>query len=372
MKKSFCIKLNQKIFQLSPPYEHFLRFLFHWRIITIIGFVYLSTNKARSVGLDTGAYINYFNRLKNNPEKLFKDSISSPYEFLYTGLNSLLVWSGAEYWSLLFIISVFVSISIVFFVNKFSTNKQMSLILYVSLGVFAQSLSANRQIIAMAIMLFVIYLLYNKKVISSVVLIVLASFFHSSALYCLIFIPLRYIKPKWWIVLTMFVLTVVGSFAFPYIMLTVEKVIPTLDYYTRYFVNYKGMLVETDLVNNLYSIALCCVFVVLYLARFKFLQLNQEKQEQYDFFLMIFVFVPMIRIAGFLLNAQALLNRLSMYFFMILIVLIPLFVEGLKYNKKLCTASWIMVYIIAFGYMYYLYAIKLSCGVCPYKFVWEK
>lgn len=271
----------------------------------------------------------------------------------------------------MFIISVFVSISVVFFVNKFSTNKQMSLILYVSLGVFAQSLSANRQMIAMAIMFFVIYLLYNKKVISSVVLILLASLFHVSALYCLIFIPLRYIKPKWWIVLTVFVLTVIGSFAFPYIMQVVENIVPALDYYTRYFVNYKGLLVETDLLNNLYSIALCCVFVALYIARFKFLHLNQEKQEQYDYFLMIFTIVPMIRIAGFLLNAQALLNRLSMYFFMILIVLIPLFVEGLKDNRKLYIVSMIMVYTIAFGYMYYLYVVKLSCGVYPYKFVWE-
>ena len=350
----------------SERTKKIFEFVFHWRIISIVAMVFISTFRSYSVGLDTKNYVSYYESLKNNADFLFKKSISSKWEIGFTFLNSIFAMLGVNYRVLLFFIYSFVSISIVFFSNKISEDKVLSLILYIALGVFAQGLNTIRQIIAMVIILYVIILLIDKKYMwLSVLLTFVASLFHVSAIFCLIFIVIRYIKPKWWVVTIMFGLTIIGSFLFPYIMKVVEELTP-LDYYSRYFVNYKGFIVESDLLNNLYSIALILLFFILYLAKFKFLQLNNKQKEQYDFFIMIFIFVPMIRIAGFILNAQALFNRLSMYFFMILIVLVPLFVQGVKYNQKRYYATLIMIYIVAFGYMYYLYAIKLSCGVVPY------
>jgi hypothetical protein len=285
----------------------------------------------------------------------------------FTCLNSILALIGFDFNVLLFIVSLFVSVSVVVFVNKFSTDKFMSIFLYIALGVFAQSLNTMRQIIAMAFILLAIKKLFDKSFLKSILLILTASMFHVSAMVCMIFVILLYLKPNLAVVLTSFVVTIIGSYAFPYIMKFIEMVTP-LNYYTRYFVDYRGYLSDINIIDILYSIGLIGVFIVCWVGRYKILKFNKEKRDLYDYFLILFMFVPLIRIAGSILSAQALLNRLSMYFFMVLIVLIPLFVDGLKYDKKLYKMANIMVYIVAGGYMYYLYAIKVSCGVVPYLY----
>ena len=150
-------------------------------------------------------------------------------------------------------------------------------------------------------------------------------------------------------------------------VLKLLEILTPLDYYTKYFVNIDGFIVESDLINNLYSLSLIGMFLVFWLVKNKFLRFNAKNEDLYDFCLMIFVFVPLIRIFGFIINAQTLFQRVSMYYFVILTILIPLFVKGLHYNKKVFKVANIMVYVISFGYMYYLYSIKLSCGVVPYR-----
>ena len=126
-------------------------------------------------------------------------------------------------------------------------------------------------------------------------------------------------------------------------------------------------LKSSDLLNTLYSGALITLFCVLYFVKNR-LKLDAKDKELYDFYLLIFMVVPLFRIVGFIANMPQLLTRLSIYFFVVLIVLIPLFVKGLKNNKKLFVVANVMVYVVAIAYMVYLYAIKNTCGVCPYVF----
>ena len=214
--------------------------------------------------------------------------------------------------------------------------------------------------------MFAIIKLQDKKWISSIILILCACLFHVSALCCLILVPIRYFKPKWYLFANILVLTILVGLILPGVLKLLEILTP-LDYYTKYFVDIDGFIVESDLINNLYSLSLIGMFLVFWLVKNKFLRFNAKNEDLYDFCLMIFVFVPLIRILGFIINAQTLFQRVSMYYFVILTILIPLFVKGLHYNKKVFKVANIMVYVISFGYMYYLYSIKLSCGVVPYR-----
>ena len=344
-----------------------LNFIFKYRLITVVALIIISTFKAYKVGADTFEYLSYWQGLKNNPKALFKDGISTNIEFLYTALNSLLIIFNLSFRGLIFAISVFVSISIVLFVNKLSVNKPMSLILYISLGIFAQTLSVYRQIIAMAIVLFALMLLIDKKWIKATVLIIIGTFFHISCLMCLLFVVFRFIKPKWWLVVSVFALTTIGAFMLPEILQFMENTFH-INYYTKYFVVLTQYRNPSSLINTLYSIAIIAMFVIMYVARFKLLKLEEGEKKIYDFFLMIFMLMPLLRIVGYITDMPELLNRLCMYPFMVLIVLIPLFVKGLKFNNNLHKVGNIGVYIIALLYMYYLYAIELSCQVVPYVF----
>ncbi len=347
--------------------KKFLNFIFKYRVITILSLVLVSTLKAYTVGADTKIYERYWNALKNNEEKLFIAGINVQIEFLYTIFNSLLIVLGLSFRFSIFIISLFVSISIVVFVNKVSTNKFMSLILYVALGIFAQSLNLYRQIIAMVFVLFAIMCLIDKKWIKATMLILVGTFFHMSCLMCLLFVIFRFIKPKWWIIVGAFTLATVGAFALPQVLKVLENLFG-INYYTKYFVEITEYRNPSNLINTLYSIGIICVFAVMYVARFKVLKLDQKDKQIYDFFLLIFMIVPLVRIVGYIMEMPELLNRLSMYPFMILLVLIPLFVKGLKHNTKLYAFANVGVYLISAVYMYYLYAVELSCKVVPYAF----
>ena len=82
---------------------------------------------------------------------------------------------------------------------------------------------------------------------------------------------------------------------------------------------------KTNLINTLYTIALSMVFVFMWSGRTRVLKLNKTNQELYDVFLLIYMIVPITRIMGWIVNMQALFNRVSMYFFTSLIILIPYF-----------------------------------------------
>lgn len=367
LEQLFLLK-NKKLTRSSNWFHKIFNIIFKWRIISIIAFVIVFVIRDYSVGLDTISYKKYYDFLCVDKLNLFYP-ISSSWEVGFTTLNSLFALCGLSFRCVLLVVILFVMSCLVYFVNKVSQDKKMSFILFISLGIFAQALNTLRQIIAMAIiMLVLVELICNKSkygTIKSIVLIFFASLFHVSALCCYIFLVAKYIKPKWWIIIALFCLTIIGSFLFPIIMKWIEKLTP-LNYYSRYFVNSREFIIATDLVNNLYSLALISIFVIFALVKYK-LSLNECELKQYDFALMIFIFVPLIRIAGYILNAQSLFNRVSMYPFIILIILIPLFLTGLKTNKKMYLVADILIYVVSFGYMYYLYSIKLSCGVVPYK-----
>ena len=367
LEQLYLLKTNKFFQKKHIQINKFLDFIFKWRVISVLSFIIVFVIRDYTVGLDTYSYKMYYDRLSAGRENLLHP-ISSSWEVGFTLFNSLFAFLGLDFRWVLFTTISFVMMCLVYFINNASSNKKMSMILFIALGIFAQSLNTLRQIIAMAIIMLVIVELNNNKtkygIIRSVALIFIASLFHVSALCCYLFLIAKYIKPKWYIVICMIALTITGAIFFPNVMKIVEKLTP-LDYYSRYFVNNRVLIMSTDIVNILYSLGLILIFIVFFVMK-KWLKFTKAQIVQYDFLLLIFLFVPLIRIAGFILNAQALFNRLSMYFFMILILLIPLFVEGLKFNKKIYKIATYMVYVVSFGYMYYLYAIKLSCGVVPY------
>ena len=358
--------LNAEELSISK-WKKILNFIFKYRFITIVALVAVSTLKSNQVGGDTHEYIRYYNKLKTNSNKLFKDGISSSIEFLYTALNSILIVLNLPFRCLTFIISAFVSISIVLFVNKTSQNKPMSLILYIALGIFAQALTAYRQIIAMAFVLLALIALVDKRWLKATILILVGSLFHISCLMCLLFVIMRFIKPKWWLIVSAFAITTLGAFMLPEILQIIEKVFH-INYYTKYFVIITEYRNSSSLLNTLYSLAIIAIFIVMYVSRIKLLKLDEHEQQVYDFFLLIFMIVPLVRIVGYITGMPELLNRLCMYPFMTLMVLIPLFVKGLEFNRKLFILANVGVCLVSMAYMYYLYAIELSCAVVPYVF----
>ena len=79
--------------------------------------------------------------------------------------------------------------------SKYSKNVYISLIIYFcSLGMFLYSLSNIRQGLAVAIGFLGFYFLFEKKNIRGILCILLAPFFHSSGVICILFLFLRNVR----------------------------------------------------------------------------------------------------------------------------------------------------------------------------------
>lgn len=340
-----------------------LNFVFKYRVITILGFVFVSTFRSLNVGRDIAVYHDHFMVLKAT--KCFGYGFELGYSLLCYLLSIIL---NCNIRFLFFVVSLFTSISFVMFINKFSCNKRMSLLLFVALGIFAQSLSALRQIIAIDFILFAIVFIKDKSLWRGILFILLASLFHVSALLCLIYIPLRDIKLTQTHIIWIVACIIVLAPALPFLICFIELIIPSLNFYSRYFVSFfQSYYYHRSIFNTLYTIGMVLIYTIFYLAQHKWFRGDLEKDSNFDFFLNLFFVIPIIRIVGFILGIESLLNRINMYFFFTLIILIPRFLQCFK---KFYFSKWLyfIVYVGALVYMILNYMIHDSCGVVPYIF----
>lgn len=353
--------LNKKnVLSQEKIWCKFLKFFFRFRVLTITALCFVSTFRDLTVGGDTVHYSNFFINLRNN-------NVSwSKYEFGFTFFNYIFTITGLDVRIIFFVTALFVSICFVVFINKFSPNKIMSLLLYVMFAIFAQGLSAIRQIIAIGFVLLALISISDKKLWRSLLLIACASLFHTSAALCFIIVPARYIKFNHWWVLGSLVVVCIVSLCLPFVLKIAETIVPAFNYYTLYYVT-DNYFQPTNLFNILYSLGMIAIFITLYLARFKWFKDELEKDKYFTFFLSLFMIVPLIRIAGFIIGLESLLNRINMYFFYLLIILVPKF---LNCFKKFNHYEWLvgLTYMAAFVYMILIYTVHDSCSVVPYIF----
>ena len=347
----------------ETKFTKFLNFVFKYRVLTIFTIVFISTFRAVGVGGDTVHYFRYYDILQNEYYYYYD------YEIGYTALNFLLaVVFRFDFRVLFFIVSLFTAICFTLFINKLSCNKLMSFLLFVMFGVFGQSLSALRQIIAIGFILISLMYIVDNKMWRGTVFILCAGLFHVTALLCLIIIPMKYIKLNHWWILGLSIFSCVFAFTLPYILQLIELIIPQLSFYEQYFiVEAKHFFEGPSLLNSLYSIGMIAIYAVLYLARYKWFKEELENDKIFTYFLTLFTIIPLIRIAGLIIGLESLLNRINMYFFFLLIILVPRFLECLKrFNHQ----DWIygLAYFGAFAYMILLYIFHDTCSVVPYEF----
>lgn len=161
---------------------------------TFILFLVIDGFRKSSVGSDLHVYVSLFeqNALKL-PEfsRIFKSRFESGFI-----LSNQMIRSITNQYTVLLLIYASITLLIWFYVlSKYSKNVYISLIIYFcSLGMFLYSLSNIRQGLAVAIGFLGFYFLFEKKNIRGILCILLAPFFHSSGVICILFLFLRNVR----------------------------------------------------------------------------------------------------------------------------------------------------------------------------------
>ena len=206
------------------------------------------------------------------------------------------------------IIGLFYSYALYDLIKRYSSNVYISFIVSISLGSLAFALSALRQMLAISFVIFAFRCIQEKRPIKFIVLTLVASLFHSTAIVFLIAYPLYMIKLK---IKKLIVMAIGMIVVIPVARPLVTFILPRIgahELYYEYLNSETSLQISGTIISA--SILLFCVVCIL-------LNKKEAKYQGLCNFAMLSVFFRMLSVVFF-----AEMFRLSLYFSIFDIILI--------------------------------------------------
>lgn len=226
--------------------------------------------------------------------------------------------------------------------TKLSINPAYSLLIYFLFPrYYLESFSIVRNAIAYSFVLYASVMLYDKKLIWSMVLMIVAVLFHKSAAIGILIYPLFYLKPNLKIHLILFIVSYIASNLVMSIIGDYASVIPYLglvENYAEYARSEGGMM--TYIINGL------CIFH--FVIWNKLVKLNSDNGK----------FLSLFSIGGCIWNIflpvdSTIALRLSSFFQIFIIFLVPQYKYIFKAIEKrkfvsLCSYGFFLVLFLSY------------------------
>lgn len=309
--------------------------------IMIIIFTIISTLRF-AIGFDYFAYENIFNNISSsNLEKGFLIFSSSIYKIFKGNYRIFLLISS----------SIINSITLIW-IYKFSKYKWISIYLYTSFQFFAYSMNLIRQSMALSIFLISYKYLIERNFFKYIFFVIFASTFHKSVL---IMIPFYFIfnikitKKYIFLITTFFVILYINF----------DNLIYTFSEFLEYSKYFNSIYWQA---NSIKYIILPSIYLIIILLNTKKLIFLNAKNNIlintciYNFFINLFI------------TKHFIIERLSIYFFIFSLILIPEILDTNKVKKIIIT-----LIIITIGGGYLLFATNEGFhNVYPYRSIFDK
>lgn len=273
------------------------------------------------------------------------------YERGYIIYNKLIGSLGGNQQALLIVSAGLSVIPIMYYLSKNSKNMLLSIIIYLGLPAFLMCYSGLRQAIAIGITSLSMIYIKKKSLVKFVLLVLLASTFHSSAIVFLVAYPLYHIKAsdKW---------DAASIISIPVIYILRVPLFTTLS---KLFKD-EAHTTETG------AFTLFVIFSLIYIG----LVFLSKKRKCPCGYTNIFYFACLCQaFAGLYYTAM----RVGYYFMIALAVGLPEVLQDMK-SERDEDKSYKLAYgiVIALFVIYGLYALKISTWAMayPYKFFWNE
>lgn len=169
-------------------------------IFFFVGIFLLLALRHPSMGIDLGhdryyGYLASFDKLSAMSwQEIFALDEWLNYERGYVIFNKLIGSISQNRQFFLGVVSFISLLPVFFMIYRESKDRVLSCFIYLGLPVFCLLYSGLRQDIAIALVLLSFYCILKKKPIPFLLLVLLASTFHESALLCLVAYPLYYLR----------------------------------------------------------------------------------------------------------------------------------------------------------------------------------
>lgn len=342
-------------------------------LILIFGvFAFLMMFKSSAVGNDTEVYIKVFKEvnLTSNLSAYIENSRMEN-GFLYLCRFLGRIWNDP---SMLFIMSgAFVCFSFAKFIYKYSTIPWLSVLMFFTLSFYDLAFSGIRQVLSVAILLFAYDYIVKKKPIKFVLIVLLASTIHTSAIFFLMLYPLSAKKRKAWFYVLSSLIGILVAGTFSSFITAIARVFPR---YASYFTDDEALAFSTEL--TLASVLMFALWMVLFLvanlagkdASNEILALEEKKcGKDLNYIHQISTWLGCVML--FLSFQGTILNRFKFIFSAALILFYPNMINRIKKPiLKYIILFVSCVVFIAYALILYIYRPEWQ-STYPYSFFWN-
>ncbi len=306
-------------------------------------------------GTDLYNYEFFFNTtLKLNFVDIFK---VYPIEQLYYVFNWCIAQIYPDFRLFLVITSCICAGITGWFYWKESEFAPLTILFFITNACFTMFYSGLRQSLATLFAIPAYYLTKRKKIIPFILIVALATYFHTSAIILFLLFPIYHIplRSRFFVIVLILV-----AFFFLFNANIFQTVLP---FWGERYVDRYGMIQET----NGYSVWLLFVFLL----SFSFLVLDENKITG-EISGLRNVLVLMTLIQGFA-PIHTLAMRMNYYFIMLFPIIIPKFLNRPKegWENIAQFTKWGLVIFLTFFFFYEIHFTENILRVWPYVAYWE-
>lgn len=335
----------------------------YYLIMMFVILTFFSGLRGIDVGIDTKSYVAIFNQVNMQP--LMDSFNNSRIENGYILLNYVVGRFTDNPQAILLITSIIINYSFARAIYKYSDNVAISTFIHV-MFFYNSTMNLIRQYIALSIFLFGLDYLLRKDRLKFILVVLVASLFHSSSLILIIFVIATsdYLKEKKWLMGSVIVLASFGVYNFEYLVNVFVNFFPV---YAR-FLESSISTASSDI--SIINLILYIILLVLNMRQLYTLNTNEINREEFSNVLRyktILSIWQILLIMFFIFSGRLwIASRFLTYFRPALIFIIPSVLKYLKVKKDLIYIYLQMtVIVLAILWSYSMFATDPS-GLLPY------
>lgn len=303
----------------------------------------VSAFRGIDVGTDTKNYMDIFRRYVLN--------VSDPHsEPGFALLNQLISYITDSPQSIIIVSSILINLGFMHFIYHNSKNAWLSVYIYITLFYYFFSFNLVRQFIAISVVLFAWNSLKQGKIIRFILLVLLASTFHTTALISLLLIFVYLGRKNTKLIPFIMLATAIAIFGTNTFMNFIVTLFP------RYITYIESSDQSTGGIMPIFLYFM--IFIALYLTR-------EKKNQEHNVMLSIAAITAALSVLNYF---HFLFYRPAFFFNVFAIILIPFIATRFKGKEHP-----IAIYIIcSLGMLYFIYYMVLGWhDVTPYTFFWQ-
>lgn len=339
-------------------------------VFVILGCFMMFRNS--TVGNDTSTYLGYFDAIAYAPS-LKAYLASSRLEAGYVLLNKVLSYISKDNQIILIFAGFFTAFSFGRFIYKYSEIPYLSALMFLTFQFFDLSMSAVRQSLAVAILLFAYDYLIDRKPLKFTAIVILATFIHTSSVMCLILYPLSNKNHRKSFYFISLLVSIIVMFSFTSFYPLINAVFPQYMHYFTSTNSEYGFSNTIKLAVVVMLILWICLFLISttiddrYVRRLAISNTTVQLDQDYERVFKIATWLSVLMLVlGF---RGTILERFKYIYSSAILVYYPNSLNKARGNNRLILVLGSCVVFIAYAAVLYILRPEWQ-STYPFSFFW--